>query len=159
MVTWIAIVGMVLALVALAYAWKLQQELDSSTRRLDRYNRALFDANDELRRLREEMTTAVAELRVEIKRTTGVLRFEPQMTIREAQIIHPQTQQVLAGFHLGGCSSCAVDPGDTLVQACTEHGIDVNTVLHNLNLLLLDEEGGNRASARPVKLPNMELKF
>jgi hybrid cluster-associated redox disulfide protein len=159
MISWIAILGGILSLAALVYAWKLQQELNSSTRRLDRYNRALFDANDELRRLREEMTTAVAELRVEIKRTTGALRFEPQMTIREAQMIHPQTQQVLAGFHLGGCSSCAVDPGDTLVQACTEHGIDVNTVLHNLNLLLPDEEGSGGADARPVKIPNMELKF
>jgi hybrid cluster-associated redox disulfide protein len=156
MIIWIAVVGVILALVALAYAWKLQQELNTATRRLDRYNRALFDANDELRRLRQEMTTALAGLRVEIKRITNTVRFEPQMTIREAQLLHPQTQQVLAGFHLGGCNSCAVDPEETLVQACAEHGIDVNTVLHNLNLLLPDGEG---ASTQPVKIPNMELKF
>jgi hybrid cluster-associated redox disulfide protein len=158
MIIWIATVGIVLALLALAYAWRLQQELHVATRRLDRYNRALFDAQNELRRLREETTTALATLRVAIKRATGGARFEPQMTIREAQLLHPQTQQVLAGFHLGGCSSCAVAPEDTLVGACTEHGIDVNAVLHNLNLLLSEEEGGG-ANVQPVKIPNMELKF
>ena len=56
-ISWLALV---IGLVAVAYAWKLQQELHTATRRLDRYNRALFDANDELRKVREEMTAALA---------------------------------------------------------------------------------------------------
>ena len=159
MIIWITIVGIILGLAALAYAWKLQQELNTATLRLDRYNRALFDANDELRQLREQMTTAIAELRIEIKHTAGAVRFEPQMTVREAQLLHPQTQQVLAAFHLGGCSSCAVDPEDTLVRACAEHGVDVDTVLDNLNQLLPEGQGGSGANVQPVKIPNMELNF
>lgn len=154
MLAWLALL---LALVAIGYAWKLQQELTTITRRLDRYNRALFDAGDEVRRLREEMAETTAQLRVEIKRRSSEPLFQPTTTIREADLLHPQAQQLMAGLHLGGCSSCAVEPEMTLAQACAEHGVDLATLLQNLNLLVEGNNGG--AAERPplLKLPNIEI--
>jgi ABC-type transporter Mla subunit MlaD len=154
MIGWLSILALLVSMVALAYAWRLQQELGSVTRRLDRYNKALFDASDELRRLREEAAATSAQLRAEIKRNRGGLLFEPSMTVREAQMLHPQVQQIMAGLHLGGCSSCAVDPDETLAQACADQGRDVTQVVDQLNRLLHPVAGNGHA---PVKIPNVEL--
>ena len=42
MATVLSIVALVVALLAMAYAWKLNRELDTARGRLDRYNRALL---------------------------------------------------------------------------------------------------------------------
>ena len=155
--TWLALI---LSIVALGYAWLLQQELARATRRLDRYNRALYDANDELRRLREELADRVAQLRVEtMQGKPHALTFTPEMTVREALLVHPQTEQLLATFHLGGCSSCAVDPNETLAQVCREHGRDLTVLLTNLNQLLAPPATERDQPLRPVKIPNVEFSF
>jgi hypothetical protein len=159
MVVWISASALLLSLAAFAYAWKLQQELHSATRRLDRYNRALFDAHDEIRRLHETLAETAAQVRVGLKRNHGHMSFEPEMTVREAQLVHPQVQQILAGFHLGGCSSCAVEPDDTLAQICAEHGQDIQLLIQNLNLLLDGGNGHNGAALQPVKVPNVAIDF
>ncbi len=55
MTVWIAWAALVVALGALGYGWKLSYEVAATRRRLDRYNKALFDANDEIARLRDEL--------------------------------------------------------------------------------------------------------
>ncbi len=164
MLTFLAILALIVALLALAYAWKLQQELGAATRRLDRYNRALFDANDDLRNLRTEMERTTAELRVAIMQASDSLHFTPETTVREAELMHPQVAQVLAGFHMGGCSDCAVAPGDTLAQICAERSVPVDSLLANLNLLVDSTNGPGRngkAAGAPVlvKIPNVALEF
>ena len=134
-ISWLA---MGLGLGAVAYAWKLQQELQTATHRLDRYNRALFAANDEIRKVRDELTAALAQVRAERRLPQGVVTpFAPQMKVHEAVAIHPQAEQILAAFHLGGCNSCAVDSNDTLADICREQGRDLTNLLQNLNLLLV----------------------
>lgn len=157
--TWIAWLALLIAGTAFGYSWKLQQELNTATRRLDRYNKALYEASDEIRRLRTDLNATAAQLRVEIKRGGGSLSFDPTMTVREAQLLHPQAEQILAGFHLGGCSSCAVEPDETLAQICAEHGQDVNQLIKNLNLLLNRGASPSTAALQSVKLPNVELNF
>jgi hypothetical protein len=46
------------------------------------------------------------------------------MTLAEAIAIDPRVRQVLAQFHLGGCSACAVDEADTIEHAAMSNGID-----------------------------------
>lgn len=166
MATVLSVIALIAAAAALGSAWKLQQELAQATRRLDRYNRALFDANDELRRLREELNEKAAALRVELRKATGTLRFEPSTTVREAGQIHPQAGEVLAGFHLGGCSSCAVEPDGTLAQVCDEKGVPVEQLLGTLNLLVAapangaaGTNGSGSYAPQRVKLPNVSLDF
>lgn len=155
MVSWVALV---VGLAAIGYAWKLSSELATAQRRLDRYNKALFEANDEIRRLREEMAEGLARLRVEMMTGSGELRFRPDMTVREAQMLHGQAEEVLAGFHLGGCSHCAVEPGDTLAQVCAMHGVDEQALLANLNALL-ENGNGQELNVMRVKAPNVEVDW
>lgn len=159
MLTILTLLSLIIALIAFGYAWKLQQELSQATRRLDRYNKALFDANDELRRLREEVATNMAQMHVEMMLATDRPLFTPEMTVREAQLLHPQAQQVLAGLHLGGCSSCAVELSDTLRQVSADHNVDLNLLLTNLNLLLRTDHATGGNGAQLLKLPNVVLEF
>jgi hypothetical protein len=158
MATWLGWVALLLGFGALVYAWRLQRELGMMTRRLDRYNKALFEASDELHRLREELAATTAQLRTDIKRNTGQLRFTSEMTVREAQLLHPQATQILASFHLGGCSNCAIEPDETLAGVCHSQGQDVNRLLHNLNLLVEGADGQERRLWQPVKIPNVEFQ-
>ncbi len=155
-ISWLALM---IGGIALAYAWKLQQELNTATRRLDRYNRALFDANDEMRQLREELVATGAKLRVELQQRTGTIAFQPEMTVREAQLLHPQAQQILAGFHLGGCSSCAVEPDETLATVAANSGLELDVLLKNLNLLVERGYAQRNGALQPVKIPNVELSL
>lgn len=158
METFLFVVIFILAAGAFLYAWITRQEISRVNRRLDRYNRALFDANDEIRRLQEDLSNQVAQLRGEIARSSGKMMFTPQMSVREIQAMHPQAQEILAGFHLGGCSSCAVDSNDRLDDICRNSGVDVMQVVQNLNLLA----GGHDKPANGVervKLPNIELSL
>lgn len=156
-ISWLALL---MSLAAVAYAWKLQQELQTATRRLDRYNRALFTANDELRQLREALHETKAQLRVEIMQGhQGTPAFTPTMTVREAQLLHGQAAQILAGFHLGGCQSCAVEPDATLAQICRDQGRDLPQLLATLNGLWQDRPDQPGDVVQPLKLPNVELAF
>jgi hypothetical protein len=158
MTTWLSIIAILAALAAAAYAWQLQREVARLTRRLDRYNKALFDTGEQLRTLREETLQAQAEVRVALMERTGGVRFTPETTLREAQLAHPQVQQVLAAFHVGGCDSCAAEPDETLARVCAERGIDAGALLGTLNALVSAGGNGNGPNA-PVKLPNMTLDF
>lgn len=145
---------------AVAYAWKLQQELHTATRRLDRYNRALFDANDEIRKVREEMSVGLAQVRAERRLPNGAaVHFVPEMKVQDAMALHPQVEQLLAAFHLGGCNSCAVDPSDTLADICREHGRDLTQLLQNLNLLVVNGQIPPKGQPQLLKVPNVELNF
>lgn len=156
-ISWLALL---IGVVAVAYAWKLQQELKTATRRLDRYNRALFDANDAIRNVRDELNAALAQVRAESRLPSGVVAsFAPQMKVREAVAIHPQAEQILAAFHLGGCNSCAVDPNDTLADICREQGRDLTQLLQNLNLLVSAGQIPPKGQPQLLKLPNIELSF
>ena len=156
-ISWLALV---IGLIAVAYAWKLQQELHTATRRLDRYNRALFDANDELRKVREEMTAALAGVQAGMRLPSGAHPlFAPQMKVRDAVTLHPQAEQILAAFHLGGCNSCAVDSNDTLAAVCQENGRDLSQLLQNLNLLVANGQRQSNGQMPAIKVPNVELSF
>lgn len=156
--TTLTVVALVLAVVGLVYAWTLSQGLAQATRRLDRYNRALFDASEEIRRLREDHAQQLATLRGEVARASGKAAFNPEMTVREIYALHPQAQEVLARFHLGGCSSCAINLEDRLDQLCRASGLGVEDVVSTLNGLF--ESNGNRVhndEIQRVKLPNVEF--
>lgn len=159
MTTIVAVIAFLLAMLAVAFAWKMQQEMTRLTRRLDRYNKSLFDANDEIRHLREELAENTAQLRVELMRQTGAVHVTPEMTVREVQMLHPQAGQVLAGFHLGGCSSCAVEPDDTLARLSADHNVNLDQLLSSLNLLFPAGQVHNGNGAQMVRLPNVALEF
>ncbi len=47
----------------------------------------------------------------------------PQSTMREVLDLYPGAQRALfRRYHIGGCSSCAFQPGETLAQVCERNG-------------------------------------
>lgn len=151
-----SILGWLALLLALGtgiYAWLQSRTIDTINRRLDRYNKALFDASDEIRSLREELESTAAQLRIEIKKQSGQSIFTPEMSVKAAQRAHPQAQQIMASLHLGGCSTCAED---SLAKASHDHGVDLELLLTHLNQL------ANNATL-PLqdlpKAPNVQLEF
>ena len=159
--TGVTIVALLIGLAGLVYAWLVRQDLDKATRRLDRYNRALYDASDQIRKLEERHTATVAELRAEIARSSGKASFRPAMSVRESYALHPQAQEILAAYHMGGCSSCAVELDDTIAQVCANAGIDVGRVIGDLNVLLAGQQSvnGHSNGSQRVKLPNLSLEL
>ena len=153
--TLLTVIVLLIALVALGFAWKNQQELGTVRRRLDRYNKALFDANDRILALEESLAAAKAEFRVQQMHRNGSPTVAADMTVREVTLLHPQAAAVLAGFHLGGCSSCAVDDDATLARICADAGVDLTTLLTNLNTEVAQGNG----QGAPVKLPNVAVEF
>jgi hypothetical protein len=74
----LSVVALLIAVLALLYAWRLHTELDRATSRLDRYNKVLFDAGEELRLLREHLVDAeVAENGLRSRTPNIRLDFEP----------------------------------------------------------------------------------
>lgn len=157
MATLLGIGALLIALFALFLTWNMRQDLDRATRRLDRYNRALFDANEEIRALQDRLAQEAADLKAAIARSDGTIRFDSQMTVREVAALHPQGREVLAAFHLGGCSSCAIDDDDTLAQISRTSGLDVEVLVDRLNALLPADQPV--PSMEPVRLPNMQLEI
>jgi rhodanese-related sulfurtransferase len=60
--------------------------------------------------------------------------IEPSSTMREVLAAFPGAQRALfRRYHIGGCSSCAFSPEETLAQLCRRNGgLDVNEVLAHL---------------------------
>src|SRR3989442_7932109 len=58
----------------------------------------------------------------------------PQTAMRDVLEAFPGAQRALfRRFHVGGCSSCAFQPEETLEQVCQRNGgLDVNEVLAHI---------------------------
>jgi hybrid cluster-associated redox disulfide protein len=80
-----------------------------------------------------------------MRRKAGETLFTPTMTIKEAMAVHPRVDEVLASFHLGSCSNCAVSDVDTIEGACQSYGIDQAGLMAALNRLV----GGDGEAAKP----------
>ena len=65
---------------------------------------------------------------------TVVSNIHPGSTMREVLEAYPGAQRALfRRYHIGGCSSCAFQPDETLEQLCARNGgLDVNEVLAHL---------------------------
>jgi rhodanese-related sulfurtransferase len=65
---------------------------------------------------------------------TATETISPQSSMREVLEIYPGAQRALfRRYHIGGCSSCAFQPGERLQQVCERNGLlDVNEVLEHI---------------------------
>jgi iron-sulfur cluster repair protein YtfE (RIC family) len=99
-------------------------------------------------------------LKFEILKLQDDLKVVPEMRIGEIIAAHPQAQQVLAGFHIGGCASCYVDEQQTLAEAVAVNGRELEPLLVALNTLVAENADGNgQVSQERLKTPNIQLQF
>ena len=143
-----------LAVLALLCAYWALRHSGAVQRRLEASNADLAQVRGELSDLRELFEGRLAVLRTEARRLAGELRFEPGMTIAEALGIHPRVGEVLASFHLGGCSHCAISDVDTIAGACQSYGVDQPALMAALSRLIdLDTDlAPEQAKASRVQL-------
>src|SRR5215813_9335674 len=66
--------------------------------------------------------------------TTAASTVNPNSTMREVLEVYPGAQRALfRRYHIGGCSSCAFQPEETLEQVCARNGgLSVGEVLEHL---------------------------
>ena len=64
------------------------------------------------------------------------LTITPDMTMEQILAVAPSAQRALfQRYHVGGCSSCAFQPTDTLAQVCKDHNIlDVGEVVRTIEI-------------------------
>jgi len=75
-------------------------------------------------------------------------KFNKEMTIAEAQSIHPRAREVFAGYHLGGCAHCSIAEFETIEQVCDGYGVPVEALLEALESLPgLEEEAAIEPAA------------
>jgi hybrid cluster-associated redox disulfide protein len=79
-------------------------------------------------------------VRALVRQQSGDLFFEPTMKIADAIAIDPRAREVLARFHLGGCSSCAITEAHTIEQAALSYGVDLERLMAALTALSTGQE-------------------
>ncbi len=148
----VAILALLVAVLAFQRARGLQERLDSTTGQLFELRSTITAAN-------EAMEHRLADVRLDLRHQSGETIFKPEMTIADALRVHPRVGEILAAFHLGGCSHCAVSDVDTIQGACQTYGIDQVALMDALNGLVL---GGRTVAAGPAsnaKAANVKVSF
>lgn len=69
-------------------------------------------------------------------------KITPHSAMREVLQVYPGAQRALfRGYHIGGCSSCSFQPGETLEQVCRRNGdLNVQEVLRHIETSHAEDE-------------------
>ena len=126
----ISAISLILAAYSLIRVFKLKEEVQRVRDEADALRRHVGYSLDQLK------TDIIAGLKTEVRRQSGTPHFNKDMTIGEALKLHPLAQTVMAGFHLGGCSSCDIKEDHILGAAAKDYGINLDNLLEALNGLL-----------------------
>ena len=145
-----------LSVVGLFMAWSANRKNKDLTERLAQTNSRVYNLRRDIQEQQESTDKALMLLKFELLKSQGELKVTPDMRVGEVLLAHPQAGQVLAAFHIGGCSSCSVDDRQTLGEAVAVNGRELEPVLAALNTLVANGTNGNGV-VEPVKVPNIQL--
>ncbi len=135
-------VALIVALLSLVIAYLAFRRAGATEKRLSEANAKVAELRSQLTDVDGKTRQELLELKLAMRRQAGESSFTPEMTIAEAMAVHPKVVEVLAGFHLGGCSQCAVSDVDTIEGACQSYGIDQKALMSALNGLVSGASGG-----------------
>jgi len=153
-------IALAIGLIGLLMAWRANAKNKDLQERIARTNSRVYDLRRELLEMQQTAQQETMQLKFQLLKAQGELKVTPDMKIGEIVALHPQAEQVLAGFHLGGCSSCATDPGQSLSEAIGMHGRELEPILVALNTLVAEGGNGNgMVSPERLKTPNIQLQF
>lgn len=149
----VAVLALLGAFLAVRRAGSLQERLEGTASELHEL-RSTTDA------ALKEMRNKLNDLHLQARRQSGEPIFDPRMTISEAMSVHPKVVDVLASFHLGGCSHCAVSDVDTIAGACQTYGVDQAALMNALNGLISGGSGGSAglvATVQGAQISNVKV--
>lgn len=157
MLTYIALT---IGLIGIFIAWRAGRKNSELQERIAQVNSRVYNLRREMQEIQEKAEQDIMALRFQLLKAQGELKVTPEMRMNEIVAIHPQAQQVLAGFHLGGCSSCSFDPHQSLGEVAAVNGRDIQPILVALNSLVAASDNGNGfVSPERLKTPNIQLHF
>lgn len=149
---------LVLALVGLLMAWRTGRKQKDLTERISQLNNRIYQTRREMLEAQEKTHRELTTLKFEWLKSQGKLQVNPDMPLDEVLMVHPMAGQVLASFHIGGCSSCAVEGSTRLDLAAAFSGQTVEPIIVALNNLITDSQNGT-LSEEILKTPNVQLNF
>jgi TolA-binding protein len=149
--------ALISGIVALLLAWRVNQKNKDLQERIAQVNSRIYHLRHEIQESLQLAEQERLKLTFEILKLQGNLQLTGDMKISEIYAAHPQAQQVLAGFHVGGCSSCAVDDSQTLAEAIALSGRDLKPALVALNTLVAN--GNGQLTPDMLKTPNVQLQL
>jgi hypothetical protein len=153
-------IALTIGLIGLLLAWRANAKNKDLQERIARTNSRVYDLRRELLELQQTAQQETMQLKFQLLKSQGELKVTPDMKIGEIVALHPQAEQVLAGFHLGGCASCLTDPGQSLSEATGMHARELEPILVALNTLVADGEKGHATvSPERLRVPNIQLQF
>jgi hypothetical protein len=149
---------LVLALLGLLMAWRTSRKQKVLTERISQLNSRIYQTRREMLEAQEKTHHDLTALKFDWLKSQGKLQVTPDMTLDEVLMVHPMAGQVLASFHIGGCSSCAVDGSTRLDRAVASSGQTVEPIIAALNNLITKSQNGTLPE-EVLKTPNMQLNF
>jgi hypothetical protein len=153
-------ITLALALISLVAAWRASRRNGELQERIDRVNSRLYHLRRELQEAHEANELKITHLKFQLLQLKGELKITDEMTIGDILMLHPQARDVLAGFHLGGCSSCVVDTKQTLAEAAAVNGRELVPIVVALNNLVVKATNGDtHLPSEKCKTPNVQLHF
>ncbi|MBI1881182.1 MAG: hypothetical protein HYR94_23630 [Chloroflexi bacterium] len=149
-----------LGVIGIFMAWRAGRKNSELQERIVQVNSRVYNLRREMQEAQENAEQEVMTLKFQLLKAQGELKVTPEMKMNEIVAIHPQAQQVLAGFHLGGCSSCSFDPGQSLGEVVAVNGRELEPILVALNTLVAESSYGNGfVPFERMKTPNIQLHF
>lgn len=128
-------VALALALAALGWGYYQYRQVQQLAERLENTRNSHYRFSDQVRETVDGLEGEIRTLKAQLRAKSGGPVFTADMTIGDAVSIDPRVSQVLGGFHIGGCDSCAVSDSDTLAYAAAGNGQEIDQVLGALNQL------------------------
>jgi len=153
-------IALALGLIGILMAWSASRKNKSLQERISQTNSRIYHLRREMQETQEQAEQERMTLKFEILKLQGDLKVTPEMKIGEITTMHPQAQQVLAGFHLGGCGSCYIDDKQSLAEAAAVNGRELEPILMMLNTLIAGDNNSNGlVSPEQIKIPNIQLQI
>lgn len=150
--------ALAVGLIAILMAWSANRKNKESRERIAQVNSRIFDLRREMQETQEKAEYEMLRLKFELLKLQGNLQVTGEMKIGEVLALHPQVEQVLAGFHIGGCSGCMVDDKQSLSEAANLYERQLEPILVALNNLVVESTNGE-ASPEQLRTPNVQLQF
>ncbi len=145
-----------IALFALWFAWRTHRKSAALKERIGQVNSRVFTLRRELDEAMQAMNNEIAGLKYEILSLRGEAHVTGDMTIEAITQLNPKAVELLAAFHIGGCSSCTVDNSVPLDVAAAQNNQPLKPILVALNNFLDDEQ---RRAEEMILFPNVKLEF
>lgn len=153
-------VALGVGILGLLMAWHANRKNKELRERIAQTNSRIYNLRRELQEAQEKAGREAMGLKFQLLKLQGELSVTPEMKIGEILAVHPLAEQVLAGFHIGGCAGCLVDGRQSLAEVAAVNGLELEPILAALNTLIAESPNGDEAiSPEPLKMPNIQLHF